>query len=145
VATIRVESQRLRASLQLMRTLVPAGNEVPALLEQVSSAARSVGLEINSITPEPVIQGEQFDTYRYRLRAVGSYHEIARLLSGIASMPRIVAPLGLQLAPATTPSAAKDASAERVMLQASFEIQAYAVKTSMSDNGAPPPKPARKG
>ncbi len=41
VAAIRVESQRLRANLELMRTLVPAGNEVPALLEQVSSAART--------------------------------------------------------------------------------------------------------
>jgi len=38
-----------------MRSLVPAGNEVPALLEQVSTAARRVGLEINYIEPEPVI------------------------------------------------------------------------------------------
>ncbi len=147
VATIRVESQRLRANLELMRTLVPAGNEVPALLEQVSSAARGVGLEISTIVPEPVIQGEQFDTYRYRLRAVGSYHDLGRLLTGIASMPRIVAPIGLQLSPSASPSAAKDASAEKVMLQANFVIQAYAVKTSLSGNGAgaPPPKPAKKG
>ena len=147
VATIRVESQRLRANLELMRTLVPAGNEVPALLEQVSSAARGVGLEISTIVPEPVIQGEQFDTYRYRLRAVGSYHDLGRLLTGIASMQRIVAPIGLQLSPSASPSAAKDASAEKVMLLANFVIQAYAVKTSMPDNGAgaPPPKPAKKG
>jgi type IV pilus assembly protein PilO len=147
VATIRVESQRLRANLDLMRTLVPAGNEVPALLEQVSSAARGVGLEISTIVPEPVIQGEQFDTYRYRLRAVGSYHDLGRLLTGIASMQRIVAPIGLQLSPSASPSAAKDASAEKVMLQANFVIQAYAVKTSLSENGAnsPPPKPAKKG
>lgn len=147
VATIRLESQRLRANLELMRTLVPAGNEVPALLEQVSSAARGVGLEINTIVPEPVIQGEQFDTYRYRLRAIGSYHDLGRLLTGIASMQRIVAPIGLQLSPSASPSAAKEASAEKVMLQASFVIQAYAVKTSLSTNsaGSPPPTPAKKG
>jgi type IV pilus assembly protein PilO len=142
-----VESQRLRANLDLMRALVPAVNEVPALLEQVSTAARNVGLEINSIVPEPPIQGEQFDTYRYRLRATGSYHEIGELLTGIASMPRIVAPLGLQLIISTAPAAAKRGSADRVMLQASFEIQAYAVKTSPSDGGdaAPPPKSGKKG
>ena len=147
VATIRVESQRLRANLDLMRALVPAVNEVPALLEQVSTAARRVGLEINTIVPEPLIQGEQFDTYRYRLRAIGSYHEIGELLTGIASMPRIVAPLGLQLIISTAPAATKKGSADKVMLQASFEIQAYAVKTSMADGGdaAPSPKSGKKG
>lgn len=148
VATIRTESQRLRANLELMRTLVPAGNEVPALLEQVSTAARRVGLEINMIEPEAVIQGEQFDTYRYKLRTTGSYHEIGQLLTGIASMTRIVAPLGLQLTTTAAPAATKNASPDRVVLQANFEIQAYAVKTSKSDNGAPappPPKPGKKG
>ncbi|HEY3288096.1 MAG TPA: type 4a pilus biogenesis protein PilO [Gemmatimonadaceae bacterium] len=150
VATIRAESQRLRANLELMRTLVPAGNEVPALLEQVSTAARRVGLEIGYIEPEPVIQGEQFDTYRYKLRAIGDYHEIGELLTSIASMTRIVAPLGLTLqisGVAGGAGAKMQASPDRVPLQANFIIQAYAVKTSLTDdngNGAPP-KPGRKG
>lgn len=147
VASIREESQRLRSNLELMRSLVPAGNEVPALLEQVSTAARRVGLEINYIEPEPVIQGEQFDTYRYKLRATGDYHEIGQLLTGIGSMTRIVAPLGLQLQISGAPAAGKNASPDRVVLQASFLIQTYAVKTSLTDNGsAPPPaKPGKKG
>jgi len=148
VATIRTEAERLRANLELMRTLVPAGNEVPALLDQVSTAARRVGLEINYIEPEPVIQGEQFDTYRYKLRAVGSYHEIGQLLTGIASMTRIVAPLGLQLQASGAPGAAKSGTPNTVLLQANFEIQTYAVKTNLSDNangGAPPPRTGRKG
>jgi type IV pilus assembly protein PilO len=150
VAVIRAEAQRLRANLALMRTLVPAGNEVPALLEQVSTAARRVGLEINLIEPEPVIEGEQFDTYRYRLRTVGTYHEIGALLTGIASMPRIVAPFGLQLVLSSTPASAKDASPSRVPLLANFRIQAYAVKSSMAAPAAatdavPPPKPVKKG
>lgn len=149
VASIREESERLRANLMLMRSLVPAGNEVPALLEQVSTAARRVGLEINYIEPEPVIAGEQFDTYRYKLRALGSYHEIGQLLTGIASMTRIVAPLGLQLVPSGSPSTAgKVGASGTVMLQASFQIQTYAVKTAQSDqggNGSAPAKPGRKG
>lgn len=146
VSTIRAESERLRANLQLMRNLVPAGNEVPALLDQVSTAARRVGLEINYIEPEPVIQGEQFDTYRYKLRAVGSYHELGQLLTGIASMTRIVAPLGLQIIPSGAPGAAKTGTPDKVTLQANFQIQTYAVKTSLSDDAAPPPaKPGKKG
>jgi len=146
VSTIRAESARLRANLELMRNLVPAGNEVPALLDQVSTAARRVGLEVNYIEPEPVIQGEQFDTYRYKLRATGSYNEIGALLTGIASMTRIVAPLGLQLAPSTAPSAVAAAASGKVALIANFQIQTYAVKTSLSDDPAPPPgKPGKKG
>jgi type IV pilus assembly protein PilO len=147
VAAIRSEAQRLRTNLNLMRTLVPAGNEVPALLEQVSTAARRVGLEISMIEPEPVIPGEQFDTYRYKLRTVGSYHEIGELLTSIASMPRIVAPFGLTLTVSGTPSSMKNATPDKVPLVASFRIQAYAVKTSASDGGAgvPAPKPVKKG
>lgn len=149
VATIREESERLRSNLELMRSLVPAGNEVPALLEQVSTAARRVGLEINYIEPEPVIPGEQFDTYRYKLRAVGNYHEIGQLLTGIASMTRIVAPLGLQLVPSGSPRTAGRADETgTVMLQASFSIQTYAVKTaqgSQGSNGSAPARPGRRG
>lgn len=152
VVTIRAESQRLRANLEVMRSLVPAGNEVPALLEQVSTAARRVGLDIGTIEPEAVISGEQFDTYRYKLKAIGDYHEIAELLTGIASMTRIVAPLGVQLviSGAAGGAGAKEAtSPSRVPLQANFTIQTYAVKTSLSlmDESAPPPpaKPGRKG
>jgi type IV pilus assembly protein PilO len=149
VATIREESQRLRANLELMRTLVPAGNEVPALLEQVSTAARRVGLDLSYIEPEPVIPGEQFDTYRYKLRAVGTYHEIGQLLTGIGSMTRIVAPLGLQLQISGAPGATSGrADPSKVQLQASFTIQTYAVKTSLTDggaNGAGPAGSGRKG
>jgi type IV pilus assembly protein PilO len=144
VATIRAESERLRANLSVMRTLVPAGNEVPALLDQVSSAARRVGLDISYIEPEPVIEGEQFDTYRYKLRVNGSYHDIGRLLAGIGSMTRIVAPIGLQLQIAGAPGALKGASADRVPLQANFQIQTYAVKTSPQSSGPPAPARGRK-
>jgi type IV pilus assembly protein PilO len=128
-----------------MRSLVPAGNEVSALVDQVSTAARRVGLEINTIEPEEPIRGEQFDTYRYKLRATGDYHQIGELLTGIASMTRIVAPLNLQLTGSAAPGAGKNPTPDRVILTANFVIQTYAVKTA-TDNGAPPPaKPPRKG
>jgi Tfp pilus assembly protein PilO len=107
-----------------------------------------VGLEIGYIEPETPIPGEQFDTYRYRLRVNGSYHEIGEFLTGIASMTRIVAPIGMQLQAANTGAAAKNSSPDKVILTASFSIQTYAVKTARTDDsGNPPPaaKPARKG
>ena len=42
VAKIKAEADSMRANLDLLRTLVPAGSEVPALIDQVSNAARRV-------------------------------------------------------------------------------------------------------
>jgi type IV pilus assembly protein PilO len=147
VASIRAESQRLRANLDLMRTLVPAGNEVPALLDQVTTATRRAGLDLSLIEPEAVIPGEQFDTYRYKLRTIGSFHEIGEMLTNIASMTRIVAPINLQLTISNAPAAVKAGTPDKVPLQASFEIQTYAVKTTPGGDAPPstPAKPGKKG
>lgn len=130
VAQIRQESDSLRANLDLMRTLVPAGNEVPALIDQVSNAARRVKLEIGGLDPQPTIEGEMFDTYRYKVKLAGGYHEVAEVLANIATLNRVVAPLNLSL----VPSAAPNKNPGRQLLAATFDIQTYVVRTA-------PPKP----
>ena len=53
--------------LNVLRRLVPTENEVPALLESISSAARRAGLEFSDVQPDGVVNGDQFDTYKYKL------------------------------------------------------------------------------
>ena len=67
VAKLKAQAAEYEASLKVLQTLVPKVNEVPALLENVSTAARRVGLDLASVEPMPVLQGEQFDTYRYKV------------------------------------------------------------------------------
>ena len=134
-AQIRKEADSLRVNLDLLRTLVPAGNEVPALIEQVSNAARRVKLELGEIAPMPPIEGEMFDTYRYKLKMNGTYHEIAEVLANIATLSRVVAPINLTL----LPSSGGVPKAGQQQLTGTFDIQTYVVRT------APPkakPKPA---
>jgi type IV pilus assembly protein PilO len=133
VAAIRAEAAAYRENLDLMRTLVPAGNEVPALLEQVSTAARRAKLDIAGVEPEPLI-GEMFDTYRYKVKLNGSYHEVGEVLSNIGSLNRIIAPINLNLG---INAQARGSNANRQMLTAVFEIQTYVVRTS------PRPKPKK--
>src|SRR5439155_23048067 len=71
---LRAQSTEYEQSLKVMRQLVPRSNEVPALLEDISTAARRVGLDLASVEPMPVLPGEQFDTYRYKLGVTGGYH-----------------------------------------------------------------------
>ena len=128
VAQIRAESDSLRANLDLLRTLVPASNEVPALIEQVSNAARRVRLELGAIDPQPPIEGEMFDTHRYRMKMTGSYHDIAQVLANVASLSRVVAPINLNLALGSPPGG--KAVPDKQYLTATFDIQTYVVRTA---------------
>lgn len=133
VEELRAQAQRYQANLVLMRQLVPTGNEVPALLEQVSTAARRVGLDLSEVAPSPPVIGETFDTYRYKLRVSGEYHELAAFLTNVGSLTRIVAPVNLKLAPrAGVPATGRVTTA---ILEAEFEIQTYVAKAG----GAPAP------
>ena len=46
---LRAEAAAYRENLAAMRQLVPTSNEVPSLLEQVSTAARRVGLDLGRV------------------------------------------------------------------------------------------------
>ena len=134
-AELRAEADVYAQDLEVMRRLVPTSNEVPALLEQVSTAARRVGLDIADVQPEPLLTGDQYDAYKYRLSMRGNYHQIGTLLANIGSLQRIVAPINLTLAP----SGPTDPKKGRVQpLLALFEIQTYVAR-----NALPPAKPAR--
>lgn len=136
---VKAEAEHLAADLDVMRRLVPTGNEVPALLEQVSTAARRVGLDIADVQPLPLLQGDQYDAYKYRLSVRGDYHEIAVLLANIGSLQRIVAPINLTLAPAQG-NLPRGARAQPI--EARFEIQTYVARTAptpAAKSGATPP------
>jgi type IV pilus assembly protein PilO len=137
---LKAEADRLTADLEVMRRLVPTGNEVPALLEQVSTAARRVGLDIADVQPQPLLQGDQYDAYKYRLSMRGDYHQIAVLLQNIGSLQRIVAPINLTLAPSGGPAAGRK-GARTQQLEARFEIQTYVARNMPTAA----PKPIRAG
>ena len=129
VDELRAQAAAYRQNLELMRRLVPTGNEVPALLEQISTAARRVGLEVGNVTPEPMIAGTQFDTYRYKLSVVGGYHALAEFLTNVGSLPRIVAPVTFSLTPATQAGPAKTrAGKPGAELESIVTLQTYVAR-----------------
>lgn len=133
VAKIKAEADSMRANLDLLRTLVPAGSEVPALIDQVSNAARRVKLDLGAIDPMPVIEGTMFDTYRFKLKMTGAYHEIGQVLTNIASLNRVVAPINLSMIPSGAANVKVIAGQQALI--ATFDIQTYVVRT------APPKAP----
>lgn len=136
VKELREQAQRYAQNLEVMRQLVPTGNEVPALLEQVSTAARRAGLDLSAVEPQPVIQGEQFDTYRYKLSVFGNYHQVAEFLTNVGSLTRIIAPVNMNLAVTLDPAANRlKKRADQAVLDTDFEIQTYVTKTAPQAEG----------
>jgi type IV pilus assembly protein PilO len=130
---LKKEAAEYEKNLNGMRELVPTSNEVPSLLENVSTAARRVGLDIASVEPVPVIQGDQFDTYRYKVSVIGGYHELAAFLANVGSLDRIMAPLGLELKPHTATGAKAAPRAGESLLDATFTLQTYVAHTAPAD------------
>lgn len=126
IPKLKAQAADYEASLKVLQQLVPTTNEVPALLENVSTAARRVGLYLASVEPMPVLTGEQFDTYRYKVSVKGGYHALAGFLTNVGSLNRIVAPVALDLKDAT-PADKKKARPKdgESTLDTDFQIQTY--------------------
>ena len=137
IETLRAQAAENRSALVVMRRLVPTDNEVPALLEEVSTAARRAGLDVGGVTPEPVIPGERFDTYRYTVTIIGGYHQFGEFLANVGSLPRIVAPVNFSIIgsnPVRGASRPTITTADKSAIVSTITLQTYVERTS--------PKPA---
>ena len=128
---LRAQSAEFDQSLKVMRQLVPRSNEVPALLEDISTAARRVGLDLATVEPMPVLQGEQFDTYRYKLAVIGGYHPVGQFLSNVGSLSRIIAPvtMAIKLHPIADKTKARMRKGES-LVDTEFQVQTYVARTT---------------
>ncbi|HEY0994418.1 MAG TPA: type 4a pilus biogenesis protein PilO [Gemmatimonadaceae bacterium] len=120
VTRLTREAEQYGRTLDAMRTLVPTSNEVPVLLDQVSTAARRAGLDLGDVRPGDVVKGDHFDAYRYQISVIGDYNAIGQFLSNVGSLDRIVAPMNVQLSPITG-ATRKD----RARLEARLDLQTY--------------------
>lgn len=136
-AELETEAARYGKDLEVMRLLVPTGNELPSLIEQVSTAARREGLDIASLEPQPIVHGETFDTYRYKVSMTGGYHALAEFMTNVGSLQRIVTPVNISLALSTNKAinAVKLAPAGTAAVETKFEIQTYVIRGAPAAQG----------
>src|SRR6476620_5621333 len=128
---LKAQTAEYDQSLKVMRQLVPRSNEVPALLEDISTAARRVGLDLATVEPMPVLPGEQFDTYRYRLAVIGGYHPVGQFLSNVGSLNRIIAPvtMAIKIHPVVDKTKARVKKGES-LIDTEFQVQTYVARTT---------------
>lgn len=144
VESLRRQVETYRATLGLMRQLVPEQSEVTTLLDDISRRAKIRGITLGkfqplSVTPGPPLNlpresgdtGKKappqaaFDIYRYRLEVYGHYDDVGEFLTDVASLPRIMVPQGLTLRPASQQAQKLLADTMGALLEADFDLRTY--------------------
>jgi type IV pilus assembly protein PilO len=135
VEDLRHKLESYRASLALLRRLVPERNEVPNLLDDISTRAKIRGVNLAEVSPLPEERGPApFTTYKYNIRVMGHYDQIGEFLGDIASLQRIIVPVDLAIAPANVAAAKALGDSSGAMLEAKFQIRTY-VKSATAAEG----------
>ena len=132
IEVLRAQTAENRSTLVVMRRLVPTGQEVPALLEEVSTAARRAGLDVGGVTPEAMIPGDRFNTYRYTITIIGGYHQFGAFLANVGSLARIVAPVNVSIvagSAARGPMQSLIKSIDKAKLASTITLQTYVERT----------------
>lgn len=125
------------AHVDKLEELIPAQEEVPALVDDIGTRARLMDVEIRELQPQPREPGEHYDRQAFSLSAVGEYHDVARFLTEIASLPRIVTPVQVEVSLFGQPNQYRDLESPVVAI---FRIETYVLPGPGSD-----PAPAQIG
>jgi Tfp pilus assembly protein PilO len=136
VEELKQKTDAYRVTLEALRQLVPDQNEVPGLIDAISTRAKVRGVHVASLTPQPVESGPTpFDTYRYQVSVLGHYDQIGEFLTDVAGLKRIIVPLDISLVAANPTAARALGDTTHAMLEARFVVKTY-VKSAGAE-GAP--------
>jgi type IV pilus assembly protein PilO len=126
VADVRKRLENYRSSLVLLRRLVPERNEVPNLLDDISTRSKIRGVTLSQVVPQPVQAGPApFDTYKYNMSVIGRYDQIGQFLADVASLQRIIVPYDVTVTAANSSAAKVLGDSTEALLEARFQIRTY--------------------
>lgn len=120
-----------------LEELIPAAEEVAGLLDDISVRARQFRVELSRVIPESPEAGSFYTKTAYTMGVVGEYHDVARFLTEIASLPRIVTPVEVELELFGSPETFPELQSP---VQANFRIETYVLPEA-----SPTPSPQAGG
>lgn len=136
VDDLRRRLEGYRASLELMRRLVPDRNEVANLMDEISTRAKIRGVQVAQFMPMAPEPGPApFETFKYQYSVVGRYDQLGEFLSDVASLQRIIVPVDLNLNAVDLGRAKALGDSTGSLLEARFQIRTF-VKTATPEGEA---------
>ncbi|HTR21856.1 MAG TPA: type 4a pilus biogenesis protein PilO [Gemmatimonadales bacterium] len=146
VESMRAAVEQYRAALGRMRQLVPEQNEVPTLIDDISTKAKLRGITVGRFAPLSVEPGPglalkfqaettstgkkkppepAFDIYRYRLEVYGHYDQLGEFITDVASLGRIMVPQDVVLKPAAQGTQKLLSDTLGALLEANLTLRTY--------------------
>lgn len=101
------QMQEMEVSFGALLKQLPSDTEVPGLLEDITRTGLGSGLEFEEIKLLPEVAQQFYIELPIQITVVGTYHDLATFVSGVASLPRIVTLHDFELLPSS-----KDGSTE---------------------------------
>jgi len=81
---------QMEQSFGTMLRQLPGETEIPSLIVDISQTGLAAGLQERLFQPQPEIPKDFYAEKPITISLAGGYHEIARFVSGVAALPRIV-------------------------------------------------------
>lgn len=103
----RDQMKEAEVSFGALLKQLPSDTEVPGLLEDITRIGLDSGLEFEEIKLLPEVTQQFYIELPIQIQVVGSYHDLATFVSGVASQPRIVTLHDFELVPASQDSTSK--------------------------------------
>ncbi len=86
----KAQLTQMTQSFGTMLRQLPGKTEIPSLIVDVSQTGLAAGLKEKLFQPQPEIPRDFYAEKPIRISLSGGYHEIAKFVSGVAALPRIV-------------------------------------------------------
>jgi type IV pilus assembly protein PilO len=86
----KAQLAQIEQSFGTMLRQLPGETEIPSLIVDISQTGLGAGLQERLFEPQAEIPKDFYAEKPIKIRLTGGYHEIARFVSGIAALPRIV-------------------------------------------------------
>ncbi|MEO5799786.1 MAG: type 4a pilus biogenesis protein PilO [Gemmatimonadales bacterium] len=134
VEDLRKRVDAYKASLGVLRTLVPEQREVNNLLDDIQIRAKVRGVTFSGFAPVAPEPGPApYDTYTYKLSVIGHYHQVGQFLTDIASLRRIIVPGEVAIG-AANQAQARALGDTTAMIEARFSIKTYVKARQLEDS-----------
>ena len=86
----KAQLEEIEQSFGAMLRQLPGKTEVPSLLVDISQTGLAAGLEEELFRPDDERMKDFYAELPIEIRLTGTYHELARFVSDVAELPRIV-------------------------------------------------------
>ncbi|MBZ0223512.1 MAG: type 4a pilus biogenesis protein PilO [Dokdonella sp.] len=147
----------MQEMLQTMLRQLPSKTEMPELLNNITQAALSAGIETELFQPGAEVMKDFYAEKPIQLRMLGTYHQFGTFISNVASLPRVVILTmhDVSLKPASGADAKKAGASGLLILEGTVKTYRYlddeeaaavqAAKNPQKGKTPPPAQPKKGG